>query len=361
MTLLIHNEEVSRIQAVGPSVASSAPPKGSAQILMTNILISTRQVHMVSITGLFLIILGFLIVNSTAFIQSVFVFGAQNLPISPFESQRTPDFSIAAVGDLGCSPEVKKMVNVINNETMELILILGDLSYQRESADCWFDIVSPIDQRMKIVLGDQDYRANSVLRQYKSHFNLSQEYYSFDYENVHFVALATEIPYDFKSPQYNFVKNDLKAASRNPDIKWIIVYSYRPQYSSPTEHPGNRDLRDTFHPLFQKYSVDLVLQAHNHNYERTYPIKYNEISSSEPIVADSNSNTYENPAGQMYVTVGTGGAQLHGLDGKALYVSNQYMGHGFLEISLTHNGRNLTGTFYSNDDGSIEDSFTIIK
>ena len=84
------------------------------------------------------------------------------------------------------------MVNVINNENPELILILGDLSYQRESADCWFDIVSPIDQRMKIVLGDQDYRANSVLRQYKSHFNLSQEYYSFDYENVHFVALATE-------------------------------------------------------------------------------------------------------------------------------------------------------------------------
>jgi len=32
MTLLIHNEEISRIQAVGLSVASSAPPKGTAQI-----------------------------------------------------------------------------------------------------------------------------------------------------------------------------------------------------------------------------------------------------------------------------------------------------------------------------------------
>jgi hypothetical protein len=63
----------------------------------------------------------------------------------------------------------------------------------------------------------------------------------------------------------------------------------------------------------------------------------------------------------MYLTVGTGGAQLHGLDGKAPYVSNQYMGHGFLEISLIHNGRNLTGIFYSNEDGSIEDTFTIIK
>ncbi len=98
---------------------------------------------------------------------------------------------------------------------------------------------------------------------------MSQEYYSFDYGNVHFIALATEIPYDINSPQYNFVKNDLEAVCQNPMIKWIVVYSYRPQYSSPSEHPGNRELRDTFHPLFQKYSVDLVLQAHNHNYQRT--------------------------------------------------------------------------------------------
>jgi hypothetical protein len=292
----------------------------------------------------------------------VFVFGAQDVPFSPFELQRTlPDFSIAAVGDLGCSPEVKKMVNIINNKTPDLILMLGDLSYQRNDAGCWFDIVSPIEQRMKIVLGDHDYRSDSALKQYKNYFKLSQEYYSFDYENVHLVALATEIPFGINSPQYKFVKNDLDAASQNPDIRWIIVYSYRPQYSSPSEHPGNRDLRDTFHPLFQKHSVDLVLQAHNHNYQRTHPIEYNEISSSEPIVTDPNSNSYENPAGQTYVTVGTGGAELHGFDGMADYVSNQYMGHGFLEISLTHNGRNLTGIFYSNDDGSIEDTFTIIK
>ena len=41
-------------------------------------------------------------------VESVLVFGAQNPPISPFESQRTPDFNIAAVGDLDCSSEVKK-------------------------------------------------------------------------------------------------------------------------------------------------------------------------------------------------------------------------------------------------------------
>jgi Calcineurin-like phosphoesterase len=138
---------------------------------------------MVSTTGGFLIILTFLTVISAAFIQSVFVFGAQDIPFSPFEPQRTqPDFSIAAVGDLGCSPEVKKMVNIINNKTRDLILMLGDLSFQRNNAGCWFDIVSPIQQRMKIVLGDHDYRSDSALKQYKNYFKLRQEYYSFDYE-----------------------------------------------------------------------------------------------------------------------------------------------------------------------------------
>ena len=39
----------------------------------------------------------------------------------------------------------------------------------------------------------------------------------------------------------------------------------------------------------------------------------------------------------------------------------QYEGFGFLEISLTKNGRNLTGTFFAINDKSMEDSFTLIK
>lgn len=203
--------------------------------------------------------------------------------------------------------------------------------------------------------------SNSLLKQYKSHFNLSQEYYSFNYENGHFIALATEIPFDIDSSQYNFVKNDLEAASRNPDIRWIIVYSYRPQYSALSEHPGNSDLRDLYHPLFQKYHVDIVLQAHNHNYQRTYPINYNKEASSNPFVTDNNAKNYEDPAGQVYVTIGTGGSVLHKFNGKASYVAARYMGLGFLDISITSNGRNLTGSFYRNSDNLVKDSFTLIK
>ena len=153
----------------------------------------------------------------------------------------------------------------------------------------------------------------------------------------------------------------MEAASQNPNVKWIIVYSYRPQYSSSTEHPGNRDLRDTFHPLFQKYNVDLILQAHNHNYQRTSPIIPGASSSSDAIVTDSNSNSYQAPEGQIYVTVGTGGADLHSLSDKAIYTVTRYMGYGFLKLFFNDDGKTLTRIFYSNQGGSIADTFKISK
>lgn len=303
-----------------------------------------------------------LLVFACCYVQSGIVLASEHTDaISSKVRRNEQGFSVAAVGDLGCGPEVNSTIKNIQNQSVQLVLALGDLSYQRESANCWFDIMAPVQNMMKIVLGDQDYRSDSVLRQYKTHFNLTKDYYSFDYKFVHFVALATEIPYDLNSPQYKFIQDDLETASQNPNVKWIIVYSYRPQYSSSTEHPGNRDLRDTFHPLFQKYGVDLILQAHNHNYQRTYPISPETSSSPYAIITDSNSNSYQAPEGQIFVTVGTGGADLHSLSDKAIYTVTQYMGYGFLKIFFTEDGKTLTGIFYPNQGGSIADTFKISK
>jgi hypothetical protein len=45
-------------------------------------------------------------------------------------------------------------------------------------------------------------------------------------------------------------------------------------YGSPTNPVRNPELglRDAYHPLFQKYGVDLVLSGHNHYYQRTYTL-----------------------------------------------------------------------------------------
>ena len=109
------------------------------------------------------------------------------------------------------------------------------------------------------------------------------------------------------SEQYQFVKNDLILAHDNKSINWIIVYRFRPFYSSNTTHPAEEILRKDYHILFDKYGVDVVLQAHNHNYQRTYPLTYNETMPSTPIISDKHlQNFYKNPKGPIFVTAGTG-------------------------------------------------------
>jgi predicted phosphodiesterase len=244
------------------------------------------------------------------------------------------------------------------------VLALGDLSYEK-NANCWFQVMSPLDDpgKIRIVIGDHDLGPNlSRFNQYLRHFNMTKPYYSFEYENVHFVALATAkegvTPYSKMSEQYVFVKEDLENAQKKENIDWIIVYGFRPLYSSPTMHPGEDDLRETYHPLFDQYDVDIVLQGHNHNYQRTYPLEFNEGNDSDPIISDNNTRQYKGtPKGPVFITAGTAGQDLHELTVRNAYVVEQFERHGFLEVSISDNGTNLTGKFYENRNTH----FTIIK
>jgi hypothetical protein len=115
-----------------------------------------------------------------------------------------------------------------------------------------------------------------------------------------------------------------------------------------------------YHLLFGEYEVDLVLQGHQHNYQRTFPIRYNAENPDQPIVTDRNTSDYTDPLGQIFATVGTAGAQLQNLTGNAPYITTQHVGYGFLDISIVQNGTTLNATFLAND-GSIKDQFIITK
>ena len=198
----------------------------------------------------------------------------------------------------------------------------------------------------------------------------SQQYYSFNYKNIHFLALSTEVSFNVNSAQYKFVKDDLSKAASNPNIDWIIAYYHRPMYTLPSTHPAITFLRSIYHPLFEQYGVDLVLQGHNHNYQRTYPIKFNSANPSHPIETSTNATNYIDPngGGQIFITVGTGGEDLYpykdqkdSKKGNNYYVKD-YIGFGILDVDMTDNGKTLTGKFYpDNNNGRIIDQFTITK
>jgi predicted phosphodiesterase len=265
-------------------------------------------------------------------------------------------YNVSAAGDWGCNDNTKKTVSNIRSKNPERVLGLGDYSY-KSTADCWLAIVDPIDEKIKITIGNHDDISSSLLNQYMSHFSLSKQYYSFDYQNAHFVVLSTE--QTSSSPQYNFVKSDLAKASSNSNIDWIIVYMHKPLYTSPSRHTGESTMRDKYHPLFDQYGVDFVLYGHNHAYERSYPLKYNKASPSIPIITSSTKGSYNDPQGQIFATVGTSGQSIYLYDSKSWYIVTQYEGYGFLDINIA--GNKLVAKFYSNNDGSVKDQFTITK
>lgn len=203
--------------------------------------------------------------------------------------------------------------------------------------------------------------------EYMEHFNMSSEFYSFNQFNVHFLIMSTELPYELGSNQYEFVKSDLENSLTNSSIKWIIIAYHQPAYISPNDCQGcspRVTLREVYHPLFDRYNVDLVLQAHNHNYERSYPILYNNKDSENPIIVNSNKNNYHYVSdkfhGTIFATVGTGGAELHNFEQKVPYIVTQHRGFGFLNLELTNNGTRLNSTFYDNNR-TVPDHFIIDK
>ena len=325
------------------------------KIVYTDILKDSNKVILSSLTNIILPITLILFL-----ILCIFVL------ISNADENRTDftGFNTAAVGDWACNDDTQNTVKNIITKKPELVLALGDLSYQK-SSDCWFKIISSLDNVTEIVRGDHDNDAR--MAQYMKHFKMSKEFYSFNDKNIHFLIMSTEAPYEVNSEQFQFVKTDLENVSTDSNIRWTIVAYHQPAYTSPTDCKGCSPrvmLREIYHPLFDKYGVDLVLQAHDHNYERTYPISFNRQDSDEPKIVNNNENNYnfttDDPHGIVFATVGTGGGELNLFDGKAPYVAKQYRGFGFLNINLANNGKRLSCTFIANN-GTSYDEFTINK
>ena len=280
------------------------------------------------------------------------------------------DFVVA--GDYGCDSKTRQTIKDMVEQDTDLAFALGDLS-EVKNPNCFFDIVSKLDNKdkFKIALGESDTDSNEVrsssrFSDFVRHFDLESPFYSFDYKNVHFLAMSTGksafIPYAPGSAQYEFINDDLSKAANNTNVDWIIVYGYRPLYTSPTIHPSTEILRETYAPLFEKYGVDLVMTSHNHNYQRSYPLVYNVVHSREPIIKDVNASYYSMPGVPIYVVVGTAGNNLYDFRGQAPFMVTQFRETGFLHVNITKAEQNvLIGTFHNVGTGNYDDRFIIVK
>jgi 3',5'-cyclic AMP phosphodiesterase CpdA len=110
----------------------------------------------------------------------------------------------------------------------------------------------------------------------------TKEYYSYNFGNIHFVALDSygldEGKYrlnDSQSRQNKWLINDLEA-NKGKSL-WTIVTFHHPPYTKRShDSDGEPDLvaiREGLVPIFDKYKVDLVLNGHSHSYERSHLMK----------------------------------------------------------------------------------------
>jgi 3',5'-cyclic AMP phosphodiesterase CpdA len=128
---------------------------------------------------------------------------------------------------------------------------------------------------------------------------LKGQVYSFDYGNVHFSILDSQIGEeaqfipDMLEMEKKWLEQDL-AATRQP---WKLVFIHRPLYHNRPQE-GDEDIRAAFVPVLDAYQADAVFSGHDHVYARSYPLRAGRIAESTD-------------TGTVYFTAGRSGTKTY--------------------------------------------------
>jgi len=313
--------------------------------------------------------------GAVPFWADAYVLRCEGFPITT----NLTDWGFSSAGIFGCKSSAAKsnVYNMVNrlDDSVPLLLFLttGDMALTK-MPDCWYHLTKKINKFTKVTFALTELDESPETRSLMSHYGIPNTYYSFDIQNVHFLVMTSDIAYDASSAQYTFIKNDLSVASQRADIDWIVVSFSQPFYTAggasappgkPTPTPFDAaKFRDIYHPMFDQYQVDLVLQGRNENYQRTSPLSYNAASPANPTVTNPAKNNYIDPTGEIFLIIGTGG---HALDTKTSLASApsyilkaDNMHYGYMWLSFSLQSTVLTGTFYDVNNISL-DSFSITR
>jgi hypothetical protein len=109
--------------------------------------------------------------------------------------------------------------------------------------------------------------------------------------------------------QRAWLERTLKAARGDERIDWIVVCMHQVMVSSSDANGADIGIREQWGPLFDKYEVDLVVCGHEHDYERSHPIR-GVVSGSQtltpnPVATDT--SHIDTSKGTVHMVLGGGG------------------------------------------------------
>jgi 3',5'-cyclic AMP phosphodiesterase CpdA len=155
--------------------------------------------------------------------------------------------------------------------------------------------------------------------------------------------------------QVSWLRTELTAA---PRPRWTVVFGHRPLWA--TNHggndipAGNAVLQSLIEDVLDDAKVDLVIQGHIHDYERTYPMRKGVATATN----------YSSPAAPVYVVSG-GAGNREGNDhppGDQPWVPHPSPGTNALSFGLiTLSPAALVWQQLFAGNATVFDSFTITK
>jgi 3',5'-cyclic AMP phosphodiesterase CpdA len=175
---------------------------------------------------------------------------------------------------------------------------------------------------------NNDFASRFALATPESDKGLTGDYYSFDYGPAHFTAIntndttKTDPATGLGDDQLSWIKTDLEASKAK---KWKIVLLHKGLFDAGahcSNLAGDNDydiplIRQQLAPLFTQYSIDLVLQGHDHLYSRSYPTIAKQEGTTysysiDPSYSQNNATVdgnsiemMQNLTGTLYLTTGS--------------------------------------------------------
>jgi hypothetical protein len=185
-----------------------------------------------------------------------------------------------SIGDTNPSlgDSTKNVLDHVLPKEPDFVVHGGDIQYYDSTLETWaswFPIMQPMLSQGAFYpsVGNHESERPNEYEQYLQRFfggagfDGTSDHYRFESGGVWFFTLDTEQSLAAGSEQAKWFEAKLADAAAQPGYRFSVVYFHRP-FVTCGDSGEDTAARALFEPMFVKYKVSLVLQAHMHGYER---------------------------------------------------------------------------------------------
>ena len=305
------------------------------------------------------------------------VAGSFGLPADPVPGGS--DVVFTAAGDIGATSQARRVLTAIGDAGADFHLALGDLSYdETPTASAWCSMVQNsvgATHPVEVVVGnhEDDSRVDGFIRDFAAclpdAMGASGDYgvqYAFDVGGVRVIMIAPNlsvdgVDYDYTTgPHRDWLR--ARIAESEAAGRWTVVGMHE---NCVTAGVKSCAIGEAMMDDMIARGVDLILQGHEHNYQRSHQLACVDVGVTTPAcVVDTDGEFAAGVGAVLAITgwVGRSGYDVDPSDPEAGYFAvvggpnTPSFGAGFLTITASDTA--LTGTWTS-VDGTATDTFTI--